>query len=398
MADTIWSAFTALNMAEWEKYLDFRKRQGFNALQINILPQCNSTGRRDELEPFAAGPEGHYVLSMPNPQYFDRACQMLRMSQERGFTPALRYDCVPDRGEPYRGGGNLSSIEEPSRYLSYVVDRFSQFDPIFIIGSDKDYQTQKSWAYDMTALKLLKEQCPDALTAMHIGGEQYDLPEELLDAPELDFFTYQSGHGLEGQNYVNHLAEVYMGWKPKRPIVSAEPCCEGHAYGNKAGRFTRFDVRMAVWQSLLSGSKAGVVYGAHGIRDLHGEFAGGGDESFSGALFGFHDALRLEGAWDMGFAKWVFETFELNDIEPVRMVLNDISEIRSAVSEDKSRFMIYAPYAAPLRLAMDVSDYSVMVIELEERHFLSPVIQTLDGNSFISMQPFNSDVIIIGSK
>ena len=41
-ADTCWSAFTNIDLDSWEYYLQYRRRQGFNVLQINILPQRSS--------------------------------------------------------------------------------------------------------------------------------------------------------------------------------------------------------------------------------------------------------------------------------------------------------------------------------------------------------------------
>ena len=39
LADTVWSSLTNTSFEEWEEYLTYRKIQGFNALQIDILPQ-----------------------------------------------------------------------------------------------------------------------------------------------------------------------------------------------------------------------------------------------------------------------------------------------------------------------------------------------------------------------
>lgn len=37
LADTLWSAFTNLDMADWRFYLDTRKAQGFTAVQMNTI-------------------------------------------------------------------------------------------------------------------------------------------------------------------------------------------------------------------------------------------------------------------------------------------------------------------------------------------------------------------------
>ena len=43
LADTCWSAFTNITLEEWEEYLNYRRLQGFNALQINVLAQWDSS-------------------------------------------------------------------------------------------------------------------------------------------------------------------------------------------------------------------------------------------------------------------------------------------------------------------------------------------------------------------
>ena len=43
LADTCWSAFTNINENDWKYYLQYRKRQGYNVLQINILPQWDAS-------------------------------------------------------------------------------------------------------------------------------------------------------------------------------------------------------------------------------------------------------------------------------------------------------------------------------------------------------------------
>lgn len=37
LADTCWGAFTSVSMPDWKYYLNMRKHEGFNAIQINIL-------------------------------------------------------------------------------------------------------------------------------------------------------------------------------------------------------------------------------------------------------------------------------------------------------------------------------------------------------------------------
>ena len=74
----------------------------------------------------------------------------------------------------------------------------------------------------------------------------------------LIFYMYQSGHRREEQNLPYVLAQNFCNKSVKRPVVNGEPCYEGHPYGfTKNGRFSAFDVRKAIWQSLLSELRQG---------------------------------------------------------------------------------------------------------------------------------------------
>jgi hypothetical protein len=53
--------------------------------------------------------------------------------------------------------------------------------------------------------------------------------------------------------------------------MNGEPCYENHSFGGDNGRCDDSQVRRAVWQSLLSGAKAGVTYGAHGLWGWYSE-------------------------------------------------------------------------------------------------------------------------------
>ena len=118
----------------------------------------------------------------------------------------------------------------------------------------------------MAALEATKAVCPDALLTMHMTPSG-DLPRSFVDA--IDFYMFQSGHHVERQDRPYTLAEKFLQYPVKRPIVNAEPPYEGHGRVGSPTRFSAFDVRKATWQSLLSGAKMGVTYGAHGVWSCH---------------------------------------------------------------------------------------------------------------------------------
>jgi hypothetical protein len=400
LADTIWSAFTNITLQEWEEYLNYRKMQGFNALQIDILPQWDrSHSDHDGLEPFEKTDKGLWNFHKPNAAYFDRAKQMTAMAYAKGFIPALTLlwcNYVEGTWGAQRLPGNQIPQDAIRSYVQYVCQTFAEYQPIFLVSGDTDLKTPETIKRYLTALKAVKEFCPAALTTFHLNPPT-DLPEEIAKAPELDFYMYQSGHIFEEQANAYILAQRFYAKPVKRPVVNGEPCYEGHGFGFKYGRFSGFHVRRAVWQSLLSGAKAGFTYGAHGIWGWHtiGTFPG---VDFSGLPYPWRTALRLQGAWDVGFIKWIFEMYNLFEIEPTNGILNDTPEIRMASTPDGKKVVIYIPFNTDVQVKINLNDYDCLCVNLTERLVAKPEIQTSGDGSVIKMHDFNADVLVLGFR
>jgi hypothetical protein len=208
---------------------------------------------------------------------------------------------------------------------------------------------------------------------------------------------FQSGHRADAQNLPYILAEKFAAYPVKRPVINAEPPYEGHGRVGEKTRFNAFDIRKATWQSLLSGAKAGVTYGAHGIWMFHrpGMTFLNAHRSFE--PFPWDVALTLDGAWDVGFARWLYETHNFFDLEPARLILNDDPEIRAAASPDHRTIAIYSPYAFDLDLDFDLTGYRVHLVELATRRVAVPLVEP-GAPSRIRMHPFNADVLIIARR
>ena len=399
VADTFWSAFTGPSFDEWEQYLDLRRGQGFNAIQINVLPQLEASSQKNYCLPYELDQDGHYNYAKINPGYWARARAMLEMAAKKGFLPVLvllwcnyvpgtwgsRDFCVPPM-----------PFEAIEGYVDHVVKVFGEYSPIYFISGDTDF-TDLSSRYYLKALQIIKDKQPDSLTSMHIMGETGDLPEIFAQTGLLDFYTYQSGHNRKGQHCAYSLAESFYKKEIKKPIINAEPCYEGHGYGNEYGRFSAFDVRRAVWQSLLSGAKAGISYGAHGVWNYHRHHSVFASESYSGVPFDYKDALGFPGAWDVGYAKWLFEVFHMYELNPCELVLNQTSEIRAACSKTNEKFVIYAPFMTEIQTNLTTDKYDLTVIDLSKREIHKAFLCEDHGLGLIQIQPFNSDELIIGT-
>ena len=357
LADTIWSAFTHVPLEDWEVYLAKRRAQGFNALQISVLPVLHDMSEAGDLpEPFPGFWEGKPRFGALSEPYAEAAAVKVGMAREQGFTPVLvdvwcNYAPAtwvsPDRPEFIIPDGALDE------YLESVAERFRAYAPIHIVSGDADFAQAESIDFYGRALRRIKQLAPESLTGLHLQPEAV-LPPVLADAPELDLYVYQSGHHVELEQLAYRLAESYLARPVERPIINIEPCYDGHGHGFRYGRFDARDVRRASWQSIVSGASAGLAYGAHGVWQWHARGAGFNHAEFSGRPFDRWTALELSGARDAAFARHLVEELDLYGMAPAQSLLRDAPEqVRAGVSADGSRIVVYIPYSIDIELAID---------------------------------------------
>jgi len=399
LADTVWSAFTNISLSQWEQYLDYRRAQGFNVLQITILPQWDRSRGYEHPEPFKRkGVQWDYAA--PNDEYFQRAREMLRTARERDFTPALVFlwcDCVPGTWASARIPGHEIPPEAIDSYAETVVRTFAGFDPVYLISGDTDFKTPETAKTYLNALRAVKRLAPNALTTFHLNPDT-ELPDQIVRAEELDFYMYQSGHQLEAQDRAYRLAEKFAALPVKRPVVNGEPPYEGHGFGHHYGRFGAFHVRRAVWQSLLSGAKAGVTYGAHGTWSWHDRDKDFPSAEFSSTPYPWHVALRFPGAWDAGYARRLFETYDLFDLEPQGSPGGTSAEVRLAASAAGDKVALYMPYATQVTLDADLSGSELLLIDLAEQRIHRARCRIEKKGSTILLPDFNADALFLALR
>lgn len=401
LADTIWSAFTGPTDEEWPGYLSYRRRQGFTALQITVLPILHDASESaGALDPFARDAAGHFDFAAPSAAYFERAASLVAAARAEGLVPALVLlwcNYVPGTWASARDPQAAIPFEVLERYVDHVVRTFAPYDPIWIISGDTDLTGPEPIRYYAAALEAVKRRAPEALTTLHLAP-QADLPDELASSPHLDFYMFQSGHALEEQARAYTLAERFAGKSVARPSVNGEPPYEGHGHGHRYGRFSAFEVRRALWQSLLSGAAAGVTYGAHGVWSWHRTGRGFNSESFSMMPFDWRDALRFEGAWDAGVARNLFERHDLFGIVSRQDLLAASPEIRAAASPDGGRVAVYVPYPTEVSLALDAGAYRWTLFDLAARRPWTAPVLAREGRAVIPMSGSNADVLIVAER
>nr|WP_236674673.1 DUF4038 domain-containing protein [Enterococcus sp. BWR-S5] len=403
LADTCWSAFTSIKEDEWVRYLKKRKAQGFNTLQINILPQWDRSRGIFDLQP-AEQKDGQYDFSVWNEAYFEHAQTLCRIAQDYEFTLALVVlwsNYVSGTwASRMNKGKNILSKEHRYLYYEKIITTFDSFNPIYFIGGDTDFPTQETIDTYVEAFEFFEKHSKDTLKTIHIKGRLQEIPEEIIE--HLDIYLYQSGHNNAFLNMPYLLAEHFYQLERQRPIINSEPCYEQMGFARQVyGRFSQRDVRKAAWQSVLSGGCAGITYGAHGIWSWHGEeaaFAEDIGEAFDSPVH-WEEALQFPGANDYGFLKQLVDLLRIQNLVPCNeYLLKGDEQIRLAKTVGETHYFIYVPSNTTIRLAVDLSDYQLTLIDLKENRLLKPSYE-VDGNEMV----FNThscleDVLIIAQN
>lgn len=390
LADTLWAAFSRMTDVEWLDALRLRRRQGFNAVNVSVLPIAHDRSLGgDAAAPFAVRPDGSWDLDEPDVAYFRRARRLVATAHDLGLTAVLVVlwcNYVPNTWGSAKTPEMAMSEHQTLAYVDLVLETFSDLEPIFCVSGDDSLDDPVALARYAAALHQLKAGAPRCLTTTH-SSPSARLPQRWADDPALDVYAYQAGHDDGWEERSVELPEHYVRLHPRKPLVSMEPCYEGHGYGGGRARHDARNVRRASWSGLLAGAGAGLGYAANGAWSWHrvGEDFNG--EPFSGMPLPASRALELPGAWDVGLLRRIVEAHRLFDLRSRQdLVVDDHSGARFALSDDGTRAAAFLPHAFRLRLDLDLSDWSVATWDLAQGR-RDHVAWSLDGGHSVFEQP-----------
>lgn len=399
LADTVWNPFSNLPESVWPDYIAWRKHQGFTAVQISILPVAHDASNSpDNIHPFTFKADQVYDFSKPNAEYFDKARRMVQAAYDADLLPVLGIlwkNYVPGtRASTLTPFDMTMQMDQIADYTKYACDLFRDICPMYFISGDTEWNFDGEEDFYMTALDIVRSECPDALLTMHLATAKH-IPDVFID--KIDFYMYQSGHRAE-QSTPYELARQHAGERVNRPVVNGEPCYEGHGIVGTRHRHTRFNVRKAVWQSLLSGARAGVAYGGHGVWSCHlpGMDFMRIDRKYE--PYPWHEALQLEGSWDTAYSRWIWEDYALHDcVDTPDLLAKADVEVAVATTPDRSTVAVYNPFSYDIVLNLDLSTYDCRLIDLPERRISSPSIEP-GPVSRVRMNTCKEDSLLLAKK
>lgn len=193
LADTCWSAFTNISEEDWIFYLEKRKAQGFNTLQINILPQWDRSKGALENLPFEHK-EGIFDFSNFSDTYFERAKKMSGIATKNGFSLALvvlwsNYVTGTWASELDKER-NVYPEEYREQYYKKVIETFDEFSPLYFIGGDTDFPKEETISTYLEAFKYFEKNSPNTLKTIHIKGRLEEIPVEIRHFNYSRFVTH----------------------------------------------------------------------------------------------------------------------------------------------------------------------------------------------------------------
>ena len=378
LADTAWMAFANLPLADWPRYLAYRKLQGFTALQISILPVTHDTSMSPQnVDPFLPDAQGNWDFTRYNEAYFAKAEQMVEMAVAAGFAPVLGVlwcSYVPGTrcsdGSPVASAMPLAAV---APYATYAAQRFARFDPIYFVSGDTQFESPEEEPYYMAALQAVKAVSPDALLTMHLTPSGELSPRlcrrhRLLHVP-VRARRRAPGPALPAGGEVHGLRGQAPGGQRRAALRRPRP------RGRKT-RFNAFDVRKAVWQSLLSGAKMGVTYGAHGVWMFHQPGMRFSTSARSFEPYAWDVALTMARGLGRGLCPLDVRDPQLLCPRTGRPRVERRPRDPCGRQFRPRTVAIYVPYAFDIMLDLDLAAYTVVLIDLATRRVAVPDVVT----------------------
>ncbi|QWT17210.1 DUF4038 domain-containing protein [Collinsella sp. zg1085] len=413
LADTCWSAFTSISLEDWDYYLCRRAEQGINVLQVNTLPQWDRARPDLGVYPYTSHDGTSFDWTCSNPAFWERARVMATMAKEHGIRLALVLvwcNYVPGTWAANYAvglGSALMPLDEARAHVRRVVAELGEFDPIYIVSGDTDFNSDETVAYYNQVLDELIAAAPQALRCMHVNRGNRTIPQSYLS--RLHFYMYQPGHNYAAQFEAWKLPEDIRAAYPKKPLINSEPCYE--QISSSRGVYRRFDAadcRASAWSGILAGACGGVTYGTHGVWNWNTSQSASSalGEGFD-AAFRWQECLQFPGIWDFGLIPELLQHVSGGyTVEPAQDLLDDTREqIRVGRAGDK--LIIYVPYATELRLTgvaalLGVANngWQAKVFDLELKR-LAHVGSVYDGKADtlrILQHSFTHDVLLVVEK
>ncbi len=347
MGDTVWNGPLLSQPEEWQTFLKDRQEKKFSVIQFNALAPWRTAPTDAEGQVAFTGRRNITI----NPRFFQRLDQRMDAINAAGMVaaPVLVWSLTGE--DP----GQYLSEEDILKLVRYQVARYGAYHVVWILAGDNPYKGDLEKRWKKIGQAVFGSQ-PHAPVTTHPTGMNWPW-ERWRNEKWLDILGYQSGHGDDAGTLAwIHSGPAKQHWRqaPLRPIINLEPPYEDHrAYQSKKPH-SAYNVRRAVYWSLLSTPPAGVTYGAHGIWSWQTK---AGEEprahKGTGVAKVWREAMQLPGSSQMKHVVGLFESLSWWTLRPADELLatqpgarDPARFVAAARSESKKFAVVYFPKGA----------------------------------------------------
>jgi len=303
LSDSAWEIVNRSTKDSAYYYITERAKQGFSAINfvasshIYFVPEKCITNLYNQ----SYFLDSNYMIV--NPRYFDYVDSLIVKMNENGIIAVFcpLWGC----NEFYRPYGCDHFISTKGAYAlaKYVGARYNAHKVIWIVAGDGVYDTpqlQNHWTEYANQLRLAdgNQNVVTCHTAGWTCSEDY-FPNS---TQWLDFHMYQSSHGYDfDYTFKKPLSYLAKNRTPVKPLLNAEAVYEdiyNRLWTPKDStrpmpiRINSTHVRMATYESVLSGAVCGIAYGVNGIW----QWNEGGKHSFYEPRYMLKESIQLEGS------------------------------------------------------------------------------------------------------
>jgi len=348
LGDTVWMGPALSTVEDWNTFLDLRRKQRFSVIQYNAL------------SPWRAAPtdlEGRVAFTgrkdvQIQPEYFRRLDARIDAINAHGLLGAHVLIWALTQRDP----GNYLPEEDVLALIRYQLARYGAHHLVWILAGDNRYNQPDRWK------RLGRAAFGSGTTApvtAHPTGMNWPW-ESWRDEKWLTLLGYQSGHGDDA----NTLRWIHSGpvsqskpWTPPRPILNLEPPYEDHRAYQSRKPHSAYNVRRAIYWSLLNQPTAGVTYGVHGVwswATVEGQVPP--DHPGSGVARPWRQAVKLPGNAQMSHLADLFTSLKWWQLRPAQALLaeqpggSDPARF-VAVGASSEAAVLYLPVGGTVRLA-----------------------------------------------
>jgi len=334
LGDTGWLLFLKLNREEADKYLEDRRKKGFNVIQVMVVHspgEVNVYGDSALINKNVTTPKvtpGNKFSNKSEYDFWDHVDYIIDKAAQKGLYIAL----VPVWGGNVKAG--LVNQQQAKIYATWLANRYkNKPNIIWINGGDiPGSDSIKVWN---TIGKTLDSIDKNHLITFHPRGRTIS-SLWFQNEKWLKFNMFQSGHrtyaqdtsssepfrfGEDNWKYVN----LVFNKKPIKPVLDGEPSYEGIPQGlhdTSQPRWKAQDVRRYAYWSVFAGA-AGFTYGDNAVM----QFRKAGEKTGAyGANDYWFDAINDPGAGQMMWLKKLILSKSYFDRIPDQALIADQGE------------------------------------------------------------------------